>query len=134
MILTVVSIITSISIIIFSLYLVLSPFFQSKTVSYANHMDDRSETIGKKNLYASLNEIEMDYLMKKLSDEDYLKLKKQYESLITKILRDEHNDGLKPEEISNLKVNDEIELDILKEIEDEIEQDLKKIRQERREK
>lgn len=91
------------------LYLVFSPLFKGN--SYFN-LKAASEdlTTTKDILLTTLNEIEFDYKMDKISQMDYKSLKRQYESQIASILKDE-------QQLTAKKVNK----DLMDEVDSEIE-------------
>ena len=86
-------------------------------------VDDK---IKKEELYATLNEIEMDYKMNKLSFDDYQNMKKAYELEVATIIKNENELGRK-----SIK-HKESTADTIKKIEDEIDAELVSLRQERR--
>lgn len=93
------SIIASIFITGLAIYLIVNPLLQKKSEmemvnddgsnitsvingSTPEIIEEASEGSNLKHLYVTINEIEMDYNMGKLSKEDYLELRKRYEVLI----------------------------------------------------
>ncbi len=115
----VMDIVVSLLIVAFCLYLVASPLLRKKDAQLALEITDDTDEFSIKNIYATLNELEMDYHMKKLSEEDYLKLKSQYERIAAELLEKQ-----KGEETSS-------DTHLMKEIEAEIEEELAKLRKER---
>lgn len=113
--------IVSLLIVGLCLYLVIMPLLQPKKKMAEIKVQDDFEDITIENVYATLNELEMDYNMKKLSEEDYQRLKSDYEriaaNLIAKSKTEEKAKG------SNL--------DVAEDIEAEIEEELAKLRKER---
>ncbi len=102
------------------LFLILSPFF--KWDSYLQVQGNKQEmTTGKEGLLTTLNEIEFEYKMDKLSETDYKKLKRQYEVEVSKLI--------KLEEQQYGKVADD---SILAEVEREIEEVLKQNKKRKR--
>ncbi|WP_231688131.1 hypothetical protein [Bacillus sp. FJAT-18017] len=98
------------------LYLVLAPLFKEDT--FLDHTrKSQTNAATKEALLTTLNEIEFEYKMDKLSESDYRQLKKQYEIQVTKIMKDE--------EASSDK---QVDLDLLAEVEREIEESMKKNR------
>lgn len=75
------SIITSILIAFLAIYLVINPLYQKK-LDEKTIIEETSEEQDLKYLYVTLNEIEMEYNMGKLSEKDYQELRIQYETLI----------------------------------------------------
>ncbi|WP_070120491.1 hypothetical protein [Bacillus marinisedimentorum] len=65
-------------VIITCFYFVIAPFFtQGKTAAASNE----GESVSLELIYESINEAEMDYLMKKISKEDFEEMKQQYYNL-----------------------------------------------------
>lgn len=119
------AIITSVLIVAFCLYLVIVPLLKRKEATPAIKMKDDTEDITIQNVYATLNELEMDFHMKKLSEEDYQKSKAQYERLAAELLEKEKKKANKKGTSSDA---------VAKDIEAEIEEELAKLRKERGEK
>ena len=63
------------------LYLILRPFFNQKTGWQTDELKDDLDTLSLEQIYATLNEAEMEYNMGKLPEEDYNLLKRQYEQI-----------------------------------------------------
>ncbi|WP_161568233.1 c-type cytochrome biogenesis protein CcmI [Anaerobacillus alkaliphilus] len=114
-------IIVSVLIVAFCLYLVVTPLLREKDAQLPVEITDDTDEISIKSIYATLNELEMDYHMKKLSDEDYQKLKAQYERIAAELLEEQKQKSKKTTSDSSL----------VKEIEAEIEEELAKLRKER---
>ncbi|NBI29544.1 hypothetical protein [Chengkuizengella marina] len=114
---------TSALIIIGCLYMVLAPFFHQKILTNADLKKSSDNEVIKQEFYATLNEIEMDYKMNKLSEYDYRQLKKEVELFFVELLRDQ--DQLP--ELSKEKENKQI----LEEIQSEIQIELELLRKER---
>lgn len=114
-------IITSVLIVAFCLYLVVTPLLKKREVSTAIELKDDTDEIQLKNIYATLNELEMDFHMQKLSEEDYKRSKAQYEKVAAEILEEEKEKEKKP--FQNVQG--------LTDIEKEIEEELAKLRKER---
>ncbi len=95
------------------LFLAISPLF--KWDSYLK-LNSQSEdlTVTKEMLMTTLNEIEFDYKMDKISQVDYKNLKKQYEVQIASIMKEE-------EEF----VEHKIDKDLMDEVEREIQEAMK---------
>lgn len=109
--------------------LVLLPLVQNKSdkpSSIANILDE-SDPLGKtKNaVFTTINEIEFDYKMKKLSEDDYIQLKNEYKKKALEILHEEDELELEPED---RHIDIFPEKDMEKELEAEIEQELAAIR------
>ncbi|OCA91064.1 hypothetical protein A8F94_04170 [Bacillus sp. FJAT-27225] len=96
------------------LYLVLMPLFKEET--FLDHTrKSQTDTATKEALFTTLNEIEFEFKMNKLSESDYRQLKRQYEIQVAKIMKDEET-----------SVEKNIDLDLLAEVEREIEASLNK--------
>jgi hypothetical protein len=91
------------------LFLIISPLFKWEAyLGLSTAVQDLSHT--KEALLTTLNEIEFEYKMDKISHMDYKNLKKQYESQIASIMKEEEY------------VNDsKIDKDLMAEVEREIE-------------
>lgn len=77
----------------------------------------------KESLLTTLNEIEFEYKMDKISPADYSSLKKQYEQQITNIMKEEEQSVIKT-----------VDKDVMLEVEQEIEAAMKLYRQKEEEK
>ncbi|MCT8136336.1 hypothetical protein H1D32_00165 [Anaerobacillus sp. CMMVII] len=117
------SIVLGILLVAFCLYIVVTPLLRKHNTQLAVKMTDDTDEISLKSIYATLNELEMDFHMKKLSDEDYQKLKNQYEGYAAELLE-------KQKKKTSKTSNDSL----VKDIEAEIEEELAKLRKERGEK
>ena len=113
---TVLSIIVAAILVLLSLYLVLSPYFKGDLHLFADHEHEEDEQNERKALLSTLNEIELDFKMKKISEADYKKLSKHYESLLVS--------QMKKLEESTSENETTIQKNLLQDIEDEIEQEL----------
>lgn len=118
---SVLSMISSALLVLVCIYLIISPFFKNEMNLFHPAVADLSVHENKAALMTTLNEIEFEHKMHKISDEDYKFLKKQYEVMISDLLKQE-------EELDQK----EIDHDLLKEIEEEIENELKKRQEEQR--
>lgn len=100
------------------LFLILSPFF--KWDSYLQVQETKQDmTTGKEGLLTTLNEIEFEYKMDKLSETDYMKLKKQYELEVSKLMKLE-------EQQYGKAADDSILAEVEREIEEVLKQNKKK--------
>ncbi|OIJ17581.1 hypothetical protein BKP37_03590 [Anaerobacillus alkalilacustris] len=106
----------------FCLYIVITPLLRPKVELEAVKIVDDMDDISLKNIYATLNELEMDYHMQKLSEEDYSRLKVEYEKLAAEFIAKENRD----------KTTTNTNESVVKDIEAEIEEELAKLRKERR--
>jgi hypothetical protein len=90
------------------LFLVAAPYF-----TWGGLFNDEAEgeipVNSKEVLLTTLNELEFEHKMDKLSDTDYYQLKKQYEIQVTKIMKDE-------ERSSNAKIDDDLMAEVEREI------------------
>jgi hemoglobin-like flavoprotein len=115
---SVLSMIASAVLVLVCMYLVISPFFKNE-LNLFQPVIDLSAHDQKAALMTTLNEIEFEHKMHKVSDEDYQKLKKQYEVMLSDLLKD-----------SQQTVQKEVDHDLLKEVEMEIESELRKRQEE----
>ncbi|WP_017755884.1 hypothetical protein [Calidifontibacillus oryziterrae] len=123
-----ISIIASIILVLGCLYIVLSPLIGRNNGIGTDHDFSKvasDDQISKQELYATLNEIEMDYKMNKLSEDDYKKMKKAYELMVAEIIS-------KEQKHSGKKGSQRESADFIKNVEDEIDQELEALRKERR--
>ena len=126
---TYIAVFTVILIGAFSVYLVISPFFKSNSAKLLDNIQtDEAEQLDKIPLYATLNELELDYHMGKLSEEDYKNLKWQYESVLSKLIKEERESenqlALEEEEFIRM-VNKKRR--IMSEMEEDYEKDLEQV-------
>ena len=96
------------------LFLVLAPLFKWEAYAKFN-TNVQDSTADKEALYTTLNEIEFEYKMGKVSESDYKSLRKQYELEISGIMK---SDEKKPKK--------SVDMDILADVEREIEATIKK--------
>jgi hemoglobin-like flavoprotein len=115
---SVLSMIASAVLVLVCMYLIISPFFKNE-LNLFQPVIDLSAHDQKAALMTTLNEIEFEHKMHKVSDEDYQKLKKQYEVMLSDLLKD-----------SQQTVQKEVDHDLLKEVEMEIESELRKRQEE----
>jgi hypothetical protein len=102
------------ALVLICLFLVLAPFFSwDSYLSFANKGQDSATN--KETLLSTLNELEFEYKMDKISHADYKNLKKQYEAQVVSIMKDE-------EEQMTAQTVDK---DLMAEIESEIEASMK---------
>lgn len=91
------------------LFLILAPLFKWDTyLHFAPKNQDLAST--KEALLTTLNELEFEYKMDKISHNDYKHLKKQYEIEIAKIMKEE-------EDMAVTKVDQDLMAEVEKEIE-----------------
>lgn len=101
------------AIVISCFYFIIAPFFTSEEKSFAYAGGNESE-LPLEMIYETVNELEMDYLMKKISKEDFESMKKRYQALAASYLSQENN--IKKTHSKNQPINDEMEREILKEL------------------
>lgn len=111
---SVLSMIASAVLVLVCMYLIISPFFKNE-LNLFQPVIDLSAHDHKAALMTTLNEIEFEHNMQKISDEDYKKLKKQYEMMLSDLLKDNQQ-----------MVQKEMDHDLLKEVEAEIESELRR--------
>jgi hypothetical protein len=111
---TVIPMIFTSALVLICLFLVLAPFFTWD--SYLHFATKGQDLVSyKESLLTTLNELEFEYKMDKISHEDYKNMKKQYEAQVVAIMKEEEV------ELSNNK----IDKDIMAEVESEIEATMK---------
>lgn len=104
------------------LYLILAPILRwDSSSNVAAKGQDLSQL--KESLLTTLNEIEFEYKMDKISSSDYKSLKKQYEVQIAGIMKDEEQ-----------LVGQKVDKDLMDEVEREIEAAMKSYKQKGEEK
>lgn len=90
------------------LYLILSPLFKWDTYLHASNKSQDLATT-KEALLTTLNEIEFEYKMDKISHADYKNLKKQYETEVAHIMKEEQH-----------MIETHVDYDLMAEVEREI--------------
>jgi hypothetical protein len=111
-------------VIITCFYFIISPFFSSGDIA-AVGMEAEGDKLTLEQVYSAVNELEMDFLMKKITREDFEKMKENYQLLAAEMLKAE-TQGRKAKHLpeSKKKLKDvEAEAEILRE--------LKKLRQQK---
>ncbi|MDQ0197340.1 hypothetical protein [Neobacillus ginsengisoli] len=97
------------------LFLILTPFF--KWDSFLNFSAKGQDLVGTKEaLLTTLNELEFEYKMDKISHVDYKSLKNQYESQVALIMKEEEQ-----------MVDDHVDKDLLADVEREIEEQMREL-------
>jgi preprotein translocase subunit SecF len=110
---TVVSMIFTTILALACLFLIISPLFKWDVYFHVSSMSqDNAAT--KEALLTTLNEIEFEYRMDKISHADYKNLKKQYETEVASIMKDEEQ-----------MIQSNVEKDLMDEVEKEIEAQMK---------
>ncbi|WP_257029174.1 hypothetical protein [Neobacillus driksii] len=111
---SIVSMIFTAALVLICLFLVLAPFFSLNSyLSFANKGQDSATN--KEVLLSTLNELEFEYKMDKISHADYKNLKKQYEAQVVSIMKDEEEQ----------MTSQTVDKDLMAEIEREIEASMK---------
>jgi uncharacterized protein YaaW (UPF0174 family) len=111
---SIISMIFTAALVLVSLFLVLAPFFSLDSyLSFANKGHDSASN--KEVLLSTLNELEFEYKMDKISYADYKNLKKQYEAQVVSIMKDEEEQ----------MTSQTVDKDLMAEIEREIEASIK---------
>ncbi|MFB3165982.1 hypothetical protein P5G62_002365 [Neobacillus sp. 179-C4.2 HS] len=111
---SIVSMIFTAALVLICLFLVLAPFFSLDSyLSFANKGQDSATN--KEVLLSTLNELEFEYKMDKISHADYKNLKKQYEAQVVSIMKDEEEQ----------MTSQTVDKDLMAEIEREIEASMK---------
>nr|WP_263325763.1 hypothetical protein [Neobacillus sp. Marseille-Q6967] len=114
---SVISMIFTSALVLICLFLVLAPFFTwSSYFSFAYKGQDSASN--KEVLLSTLNELEFEYKMDKISHSDYKKLKKQYEEQVVSIIKEE----------KVVLSSQKVDKDLMAEIESEIEAAMKSYR------
>lgn len=99
-------------IILTCLYFILSPFFLVKAENAGVH-NPHEKSVILEDIYEAVNELEMDYLMKKITEKDFNQLKEQYQLLAANLMKQEI--GIKTKK--TIKKDDKaVELEILHEL------------------
>jgi hypothetical protein len=114
-------------VIITCFYFIISPFFSAGEVPDAG-VETESEKLTLEQVYSAVNELEMDFLMKKITREDFEKLKESYQLLAAEMLKEE-TEGLKLGKAKYLAEGKKKKKDA--EAEAEILRELKKLRQQK---
>lgn len=110
---TVISMVFTALLALSCLFLILSPFF--KWVPYFHGGTKSPDLVSTKEaLLTTLNEIEFEYKMDKISHADYKSLKKQYESEVVSIMKEEEQ-----------MMEKDVDKDLMAEVEKEIEAQMK---------
>lgn len=75
-------------IIITCFYFIVSPFFSRGGEAYSN-FEENDAKMPLEMIYTAVNELEMDFLMKKLTQDDFERFKKQYHTLAASYIKSE---------------------------------------------
>ncbi|MGA8942803.1 MAG: hypothetical protein WB502_08840 [Thermoactinomyces sp.] len=108
--------IVSAMMVLICFYLIVSPFFKAEgTMAHGGERKaEAEEALTLDTIYKAANELEMDFLMKKMAEPDYLQLKEQYQLLANDLIRQERKVTGKTGKTD--MQNQEIELEILAEL------------------
>ncbi len=101
------------AIVISCFYFIVAPFFTSEEIPVAYGEGDDNK-LSLEMIYETVNELEMDYLMKKISKEDFESTKKRYQVLAASFLKEESD--MKTTHLKKQPIGDEIEQEILREL------------------
>lgn len=99
-------------IIITCFYFVIAPFFSNKVESFASIGQDSTTPL--EDIYRIMNDLEMDYLMKKISQLDYERLKGDYHLLAAEYMN--QNESVQ-EATSRKSYSKQVDQEILRELE-----------------
>ena len=99
-------------VILTCVYFIISPFFTASEEADTK-VEGADEELTLDQVYGEVNELEMDYLMKKITTEDFEKLKEQYQLLAAAMLKEEKD---KKKTAGSKKLADEAEAEILNEL------------------
>lgn len=66
-------------------YFIVAPFF--KRDEYHENKIKHEQDMSIESIYAAVNELEMDYLMKKISENDFKKMKERYQIIAAELLK-----------------------------------------------
>lgn len=100
------------AIILTCFYFIVSPFFSTNRET-APGFEQWDGTLTLDSVYGAVNELEMDYLMKKIKEKDFLQLKEQYQLLAAELMKHESKPKSKENAASHSK---EAELELLREL------------------
>lgn len=102
-------------IVISCFYFIVAPFFsnEEKTVAFAEGNDAEMPV---EMIYEAVNELEMDFLMKKISKEDFETMKKRYHALAAGYLKTDSSGKNSQSNKNKNNTDDETEREILKEL------------------
>jgi len=80
-------------IISFCLYLIIRPFFNKEVNWQQGEIKYDLDNLTMEQIYATLNEIDMEYHMGKLPKDEFEKVKKQYERMAAQKLKEDTEGG-----------------------------------------
>jgi hypothetical protein len=105
---SIISIVFTVTLALGCLFLILSPLFKWDSFLQTSNSLDLEGT--KESLLSTLNELEFEYKMDKISHADYKNLKKQYEEQVALIMKEE-------EQITTTHIDKDLMAEVEKEIE-----------------
>ncbi len=111
---SIISLIFTAALALLCLYLILSPLLSFGPLKFHMQTSDQDVTSMKEALLTTLNELEFEYKMDKISSADYKHLKKQYEVEIANLMKEE-------EQVAKTQVDK----DLMAEVEREIAEQMK---------
>jgi len=100
-------------VVICCFYFIIAPFFSGRGETVAN-AEGKEGDLPLEMIYEAVNELEMDYLMKKISKEDFEAMKKRYQAMASGYLTQETN--TKSSHSKKEAIDDKAEREILKEL------------------
>lgn len=106
-------------IILLTFYLVIRPFLTKQKTWMPDAIEDDLDEISLTGIYATINELDMEYEMGKLAEKDYRQLKQKYESLAIEAMKKQ----------DQVKESKQTKTD--KELDEEIERELASLRKAR---
>ncbi|PLR79454.1 hypothetical protein CU633_00315 [Bacillus sp. V3-13] len=95
-------------------YFIIAPFFNGK-YQFASTGGKLEDGLSLEAVYAELNELEMDYLMKKISKEDFEQMKSHYNCVAAQLLKAARPAGSK-NAAHKQAVSEEVEEEIMREL------------------
>lgn len=98
-------------VILTCVYFIVAPLYRTKGDLARFGINEEGPTL--EAVYSAVNELEMDLLMKKISEEDFQQLKEQYQHLAVEIMDEERNTNIRQQKTME---NKEIELELLQEL------------------
>jgi hypothetical protein len=113
-------------VIITCFYFIISPFFSSGEFQPVGR-EAEGEKLTLEQVYSAVNELEMDFLMKKINSDDFEKMKENYQLLAADLLKEE-TETLKQGKTKLPKGKAKMQAD---DAEEEILRELKKLRQQK---
>lgn len=106
---SIISIVFTAALVLVCLYLTLSPLFKWESFLPFGEKDQEI-AVSKESLLTTLNELEFEYKMDKISHADYKSLKRQYEEQVAIIMKEE-------EELADKQIDKDVMAEVEKEIE-----------------